>query len=254
MGFVITKEQLDKHFNLGLRKFIGARALGVMYETKPEIVKRLLPPPLEPTDSPGGLIFIAEYPKTNMGVGYKESALYIRCQYDGENGTYCLSMQITAESRMHNGRDVFGLPKKLADINVEKEGNKVHGWVERNGVRFVDIKAEMTGSLPALPPQGPTFLFKAMPRIDLTPGFDGPVLLCRQQTDVEMQSLEVGTAEVVFNESVDDPWHEIEITNVNAAFFLVSDTIMQPGKVLAEVDPEGFLPHYYKMTDFYYGD
>jgi hypothetical protein len=29
-----------------------------------------------------------------------------------------------------------------------------------------------------------------------------------------------------------------------------SDNTMQPGDVLAEVSPEAFLPHYFKMTDF----
>lgn len=48
MGFVKTREELDKYYGLGVRKFLGAQMLGAMIETKPEIVKRLLPPPLDP--------------------------------------------------------------------------------------------------------------------------------------------------------------------------------------------------------------
>jgi hypothetical protein len=29
---------------------------------------------------------------------------------------------------------------------------------------------------------------------------------------------------------------------------------MLPGRILAEVDPERFLPHYFRMTDFHTGD
>jgi len=253
MGFAKTKEELDRYYGLGVRKFTGARMLGVMFQTKPEIVQRLLPPPLEPGDAPNGLIFIAEYPKTNLGPGYREAALFVGCRYQGEIGTYCLSMPITAEARMHNGRDIFGLPKKMADIHLEKNGSEVHGWVEREGIRFIEVKAQLSGTLPELPPTGPNFLFKAMPRIDLTPGFDGPVFLARQQTDIEMKSLEIGAAEVNMSQSEADPWAEVEIVNVIAAFYLVSDNTMQPGKILAEVDPEAFLPHYFKMTDFYTG-
>ena len=45
----------------------------------------------------------------------------------------------------------------------------------------------------------------------------------------------------------------IEITNINIGFYLVSDNTMQPGRVLAEVDGDAYLPHYFKMTDFFSG-
>ena len=114
MGFVKTREELDKYYGLGVRRFSDARMLGVMFSTRPEVSERLLPPPLEQADLPGGLIFIAEYPKTNLGPGYREAALFMRCKYQGEAGSYCLSMPIDNEARMHNGRDVFGFPRRLA--------------------------------------------------------------------------------------------------------------------------------------------
>ena len=121
--------------------------------------------PLEPAEMPGGLIFIAQYPETNLGPGYREAALYLNCRYGGEQGTYCLAMPIDSEpKRMHNGRDIFGLPKKMASIHLERKGDKVRGWVERMGVRFVEIAIELTGSLPEVPPTGPSFTFKAIER------------------------------------------------------------------------------------------
>jgi acetoacetate decarboxylase len=254
MGFVKSQEELDRYFALGVRRFVGARMLGVIFETHAAIVERLLPPPLEPPVAPGGLMFIAEYPTTNLGPGYKEAALFVRCTYKGDPGAYCLAMPIESEeSRLYNGRDIFGFPKKMAKIHLEKDGPAVSGWVERHGIRFVEIKASMTGTLPGLPPQGPTYLFKASPRIDLQPGFDGPVFLCRQQTDIKMKSLEIGTAEVIYRPSEYDPWAEVEITNVVAAFFLISDNTMQPGTVLGEVDRDAYLPYYFKITDFFAG-
>jgi acetoacetate decarboxylase len=254
MGFVKSKEELDKYYGIGVRKFFNAQMLGAMFETGPEIVKRLLPPPLEPADTPGGLMFIARYPETNLGPGYREAALFLRCKYQGEPGSYCLGMPIDSEEdRMHNGRDIFGFPKKMAKIQLEKNGPEVHGWVERRGIRFVAIKASLTGKLPEMPKLGPTFLFKASPRIDLSPGFDGPVLLCRHQTDIEMKSLEIGSAQINLQESWSDPWAEIEITKIVIAFYLISDNTMQPGKVLTEVDGNAYLPYYFKMLDFFSG-
>ena len=253
MGFVQSQEALDRYYQLGDRRFEGARMLGVMLMIKPEIIARLLPPPLEPPDSPNGMIFIAQYPATNLGPGYRESALFINCQYKGEQGSYCLSMPITDEARMHNGRIIFGFPKRMADIHFERKGEKVSGWVERKGVRFLEINAEVSTPMPALPPMGPTFLFKAFPRIDLTPGFDGPVMLCKQRTEVEMLEMEIGSAELILRPSETDPWHELDNPEIVVAYHITSNNTMLPGEVVTEVDPEAFLPYYYKMTDFYSG-
>lgn len=254
MGWVKTKEELDKYFKLRVREFIGAKMLGVMIETRPELIKSLLPPPLEPAKEPQALIFIAEYPQTNLGPGYSEAALFIRCQYQDEEGNYCLSMPVDAEARMHNGRNIYGFPKKMAIIHLERKDQEIFGWAERGGIRFVEIKAELSGTLPELPKLGPTFLFKAMPAVDITPGFDGPVFLIRQQTEIEMKKLEIGSAEVILRESKHDPWAEIKVEKVIVAYYLVSNNRMQPGKVVAEVDPEAYLPHSFVNTDFFSGE
>jgi acetoacetate decarboxylase len=222
-----------------------------MFETKPEIVARLLPPPLKPTDSPSGLVFIAEYPTTNYGPGYRESALFLKCEYEGEVGTYCLSMPIDSEEvRCTNGRDIFGFPKKLAKIHLERRENTVHGWVERGGVRFFELKVDLMAAIDELPPSGPNFLFKASPAIDLKPGFDGPVLLCKQSTEIKLKTLEVGPPEITFRPSARDPWSEIEVVTPVAGFFMVSDNTMRPGAVIGPVDGDAYLPHYFKMIDF----
>ena len=252
MGFTRTKEELDAYYNIDVRKFPGAKMLGVMFQTKEEIVKELLPPPLEMGDAPGGMMFIAEYPETNLGRGYRESAIFLKCKYNGQEGSYCLSMPIESEeSRLYNGRDIFGFPKKMAKIHLEKNGQEVHGWVERHGIRFVEVKINLSGTLPELPPQGSTFLFKASPKIDLTPGFDGPVFLCSQKTTIEMKTMEIGPAEVTLKESDKDPWAQVEMTNILTGFYMVSDNTMQPGKVLTEVDGDAYLPYYFKITDFF---
>jgi acetoacetate decarboxylase len=254
MGFVKTPEELASYFELGTRRFAGAQMLGVFFLTRPEIVARLLPAPLAPDETPRAMMFIAEYPSTNLGPGYREAALFLGCRYRSEPGNYCLSMPIDGqESRLYNGRDIFGYPKKMARIHLAQEGPELVGWVERHGTRFVEIRARLTGNLPEMPKPGPNFLFKASPRIDLRPGFDGTVLLCRQQTDVDMKQLRIGSAEVILRECQHDPWAEVEVTELIFAYHLVSDNTMQPGSVLQEVEPDGFLPHYFKMTDFFAG-
>lgn len=254
MGFVKTKEELGRYFAIKDRQFIGARMMGVMYETKPEVVARLLPPPLEPADAPAVTIFIAQYPETNLGPGYREAAMLLRCKYAGETGSYCLAMPIESEeSRLYNGRDIFGFPKKMAHIVLDVSETEAAGRVERHGTTFVELKVKLAAPIPQFPPSGPNFLFKASPRIDLTPGFDGPVFLCRQQTDIVMKSMKIGPAEITLRTSDADPWAEVEVVKVVTGFYMVSDNTMRPGTVLKEVDGGAYLPYYFKITDFFAG-
>ncbi|MBI2604902.1 MAG: acetoacetate decarboxylase family protein [Deltaproteobacteria bacterium] len=253
MGFKKTAEELKGYYSIKTRDFKDAEMLGVMFNSTPEKMQELLPAPLQPTPASSGLIFIAQYQQTNLGKGYREAALFLKCQYKGEEGTYCLSMPIDDETRMHNGRDIFGYPKKMATIHLEKSENEAYACVERNGVRLIEVKARFNSQMPALPPTGPNFLFKAMPKADLTPGFDGPVFLVRQETTIKLKKLELGMASVTLGASEGDPWADVGIANPETlmAFYLTSDNSMLPGKVLAEVDGESYLPHYFKMTDFY---
>lgn len=94
-----------------------------------------------------------------------------------------------------------------------------------------------------------------MPKIDLTPGFDGPVYLAKQRTEIELEKMEIGSAEIIIKESDADPWHEVEIMNPNIvmAYYLVSNNTMHPGEIITEVDADAYLPYYFKMTDFFTG-
>lgn len=255
MGFVKTPEEIERYFALAVRVFPGAQMLGILYETGPEIIARLLPAPLEPAAEPWALCYIANFPETNLGPGYQEGAIFVRCQYQGEVGNYCLSMPLDDEARMHNGRNIYGFPKKLAKVGLHREGNKAEGWLERHGIRFVTVRTELTTKLDEPPIKvGPNFLFKYMPAADLGRGFDGPVLLVRQRTELDYHSFEMGPGEIAFEESPHDPWSEIACRQVIASYFFTSTNRLLPAEVLAQVDPEVFLPYSFSRTDWGFGN
>lgn len=252
MGFVRTKEEMDNYYSLAVRQFPGAQMIGLLYETDPVVIARLLPPPLEPAAEPWALCYISNFPDTNLGPGYRECAIFIRCQYKGEVGNYCLSMPLDGgDDRIFNGRDIYGFPKKTGTIQLSREGDVAQGWAERHGIRFVTMKANLMTKMPQPPMKtGPNFLFKFMPRADLKPGFDGPVLLVKQRTEIEYLCFEMGSGEIHFEHSPHDPWSEIVCKNVIGAYYFTGNTVMQPGEVVGEADPEAFQPYAFSRTDW----
>lgn len=259
MGFVKSMEKVSEILqNRG--EFYDAEVLTVYFETKPEIVKRLLPSPLEPAVLPVGAAFIANYPKTNFGVTYLESALFLLAQHNGEEGAYCLSMPVTNDIALILGRETFGYPKKMADIGFEREGEAIRGWTERHGIRFFEVKAKLNGKFNDVgvqqmineqmksKPNVTVFNFKYFQAPERE-GFDYNPRLIKEVIERRPKTIEMGEAELTFRPSEHDPWFDVKIVRVYGAVYTIGNNKMLPGSVVAEVDPSEFMPYAFMKVD-----
>jgi acetoacetate decarboxylase len=263
MGFVKSKDEL-KRTTLGkggLYEFYDAEMLVVMWETKPQIIKRLLPPPLKPTERPLVTALFAHYPKTNFGLFYYEGALFLRAQFNGIAGNYCLAMPVTRDTAMAGGREEFGYPKKIANIKFRRSAHSIRAQVERHGIRFIEVRAKLTGKTNTEEFQsivlsetseegGVAYNFKHFFAPDQT-GFDYKPRLIRERSILRPNVVEWAEAEVFLAHSEYDPWAEVEIVRVLGAVYTVGNNTMLRGDVVAEVDPVAFKPYAYLKWDFW---
>lgn len=253
MGFVKTFDEITaRHKATG--DFYDAEVLTVIFETKPQTIQQLIPPPLKPGPLPIGIAFVAQYPRTNFGAAYLESALFLTVEHDGVEGVYCLSMPVDNDMALILGREVFGYPKKMGNIYLEREGNDFRGGTERYGIRFLEMKARMEGSfndpgaqpfiaeMTQTNPDIVVYNFKYFPNPERT-GFDYNPRLIKETVKRKFKHMEYGEAQLFFNPSPHDPWSDVEIVKVIGAMFTISDNSMLPGEVLAEIDPEAFAPY-----------
>ena len=259
MGFVKTLEEAAENYR-EKAEFYDAEVLTVYFETKAEIVEKLLPPPLKPSPIPVGAAFVANYPKTNFGVAYQESALFLLAEYNGEEGAFCLAMPVTNDMAMIGGREVFGYPKKMAEISFQREGKDLRGWTERHGIRFFEVKAKLTGKFNDLDaqqfitetresnPDIVVYNFKYFPAPDRT-GFDYNPRLIREVVKFNSKKQEMGEAELIFRSSEHDPWADVDVVKVLGAIYTVGDNTMLPGSVVAEVDQTEFVPYEFMKID-----
>jgi len=234
MGFVKTPKELEE-----LRRksfdFYDAEFLAVFWETKPEIVEQLLPPPLKPVKHPVVQAIIANYPKTNFGVIYKEAALFLFGEYDGVIGIY-----------------------------FKRENKEFEGWVERHGIQFFELKAKLNNKPNAkdamkilldlgLDPKKPgsiTYNYKYF-MSPLYKGFDYNPRLVREEITIQASEYIMGEVEVKLNESEYDPWSEVEVERVLGCIYLKGNSQMQPGEIVAEIDQDKFEPYSYMKLDPY---
>jgi len=254
-GFISNRETAD---------FYDAEMLVVYWETKEDIIKRLLPPPLKPASMPVAYAFVANYPKTNFGVTYKEAALFLSAEFKGEEGGYCLAMPVTNDMALVAGREVFGYPKKMANINIIRDKRSAEGWAERLGTRFFEVKAKLNGRLNS-PDALSLFTekigagigsaitivvynYKHFPAPEMN-GFDYPPRLIREEVVFKPQELKLGNAELILKSSESDPWGEIEVGRILGAVFLKGNNSMLKGSVVAEAESNQFIPYAFLKWD-----
>ncbi len=225
--------------------FTGARLLVAAYLTEPAAVEENLPCGFAPTEQPLVTVFVAEYPQTNFGTSYRESALLVSCKYGEEKGALCLGIVVDDDIALILGREIFGYPKKLAQISLERSGSRVVGKVSRRGVQFLEIRAELGEAIasPAVPAMGPTFLVKAFPAADLQ-GLEWPPKVVASPIGSQPRSLRPAlSCEVVLQESELDRWAAFPVKDVVFGAEVETQLSMAPGRVLGELDPASWLPY-----------
>ncbi len=266
MSFVKNLDEIEKK-RKETYDFYSAEMLLVLWETKPEIVQRLLPPPLKPAQMPIAHAFIANYPKTNFGLPYLESALFLRAEFNGEEGSYCLAMHVTDDMALAGGREWFGYPKKMANIHLKRDGKDVEGWSERLGTRYFEVRANLSGKfndkeapkiligIGMVPSKmkntvNVSFNYKHFPSPEMR-GFDYNPRLIREEVEFRPKSMEMGEVKIDLRSSMHDPWGEVEIVKVLGALYIVGDNSMRPGSAVAEVDSDKFEPYAFLKWDWY---
>lgn len=231
----------------------NARILASLYISKPETIQKILPPPLEAGKEGIVLVFVAEYPESNFGVSYNEAAMFVQASFPGEqgkiDGVYCPCMYVDDDVAMIGGREIYGLPKKIAKIGLKKEGDKVTGTLERGEIKIVDMEATLTAKAEGTMGFGPTFSLRIFP----SPNVEGLSMAEILSIDITTEAKEVhtGTGTLKFEKSEADPLYEIEPVMQMGMIYTIGTPKMSKGTVLLRAmgeDTEKYLPFVYSRS------
>jgi acetoacetate decarboxylase len=158
--------------------------LEVTYLTDPEIVAEVLPQPLEVPPEPHVHVRICDINIVHGDFVHRERVGWfgVDAMWSGKMGEYPLLIPIDLEPALAISREKFGEPKKLAEIELDRDGDHVRGSITRQGVTFVEIIGDVAEKLPTPEPQENTqFWFKFLPAAVGT-GLDaGPFLVTLDQ-------------------------------------------------------------------------
>ncbi len=123
--------------------WIGARVLTADLPIDKEAAEAVLPPGLTLVDPPTATVFVASYPATTFGSVYREAGLFLHAQDARGPALHCVWMVVDDDTALILGRELLGMPKKLADITLDERGDRVVGLVRRKGTEVLRVEADL---------------------------------------------------------------------------------------------------------------
>jgi acetoacetate decarboxylase len=224
--------------------------LEVAYLTDPEALAAVLPPPLTPPDEPRVHARITEIKLEFGDFKYHERVGFfaVEAKYEGEVGEYPLLIPIDLESALSISREKFGEPKKLADIELAREGDHVEGRITRNGVTFIEIVGDVAEQLSTPEPYpARQWWFKFLPAVDGN-GFDAGPLLVRVDQVRTPETVERVDGKIVLRDLASDPVVDLPVVETESIRWTLRKATHEP-KLVGPVDAEAFEPYAYARYD-----
>ncbi|MHA1986622.1 MAG: acetoacetate decarboxylase family protein [Promethearchaeota archaeon] len=222
--------------------YYDARVVALFIQCAPNIKKHYLPPELKPIENSFDMFLILEYPNTSIGP-YNEAVLLLSSTYKEKPGVFVFSIYVNDDVALTAGREIWGIPKKLAEINLSQiKKNKIRGTVVRRGTKLFDINVDILESEPGLNPKK---MFEDLPfyNLKLIPDIANnakPAL--RQLTETSLKIEKVHKQNAAFPNYLKsyssqlDISHELikEAIKDLGGFYAVYDSILPNGKILED--------------------
>lgn len=232
--------------------FLEGRTLTVSYLTRPEIMRQVLPPPLEPVGEPVVSVGVGTFGSSNCVGAFAGGWVDVPAKYNGIEASYCLAMPMSTDVAIIFGRELFGEPKKQARVRLESDGDVTRGSIERLGVNYLSVEARLTENVPITgPAKSGRFHFKFMHAADGR-GLEFDPVLVHAQFETKVRVLKRGQGKVIFKPSHHDPLTELEILEFRGAVYMEGD-VYANAKRVGTVDAKRFLPYAFQNIDDYTG-
>jgi acetoacetate decarboxylase len=215
----------------------NTRSISVAFETDIEAALQALPAPLAIAEPATAVLSFYEYPWTTFGP-YNEAILSLLVEHKGRPMSYIVHIAVTTEPPMLAGREIWGFPKKLAQIEFKSEKDMVYGTLERPaGVRLAStiVRPERpaTNGHSSAPP---AVSFRLIPSAEEN---GRPVCadIIETHTEVKVHEAWTGIGSIAFAESSRlDPWNRLPVKRVLQSSYVLSEMTLGFGKVIDRLE------------------
>lgn len=224
-----------------------ATTLVAVYRTDPDVIAAVLPPPVEPGAEPLVKVTIATVDIPNYPT-FGAGSFSVAARHGGTDGFYALLMPMTTEQSVIGGRETFGEPKKLGQVTLDRDGDRIVGTVARMGTTIIEVAGTVGAALdPGGEETRTDFYFKFLPAPD-GKGFDhDPALVYCERTE-KTRTANAVDGTVTLRDSRFDPVADLPVREL-VSIVLAERSSRQSGFIHTTVPGEQVRPFMHQRYD-----
>lgn len=244
MKLVKTTAEIQRMLASFSPTFKDNTSIIIVFETDPDFVREVLPPPLQPAELPLGVALLQN------GANYNGGGLFLKARYGDVEGDYCLAMPMNTDSAVIFGRELWGEPKKIAETVIKKDEDQLVGTITRQNVEVVRVEANILEPIDSTLFKNSThFHFRYNIKPDATGIENTRLIKVDFANQIEFAfGLKVNLLQ--FRDSIADVYGNVPVKAIHAGSYLKMDC-KGTGKYLAEVEDQKFLPYAFYRVDPY---
>ena len=226
-----------------------ATSLVAVYETDPDVLASVLPPPITPRADAHVKVTIASVDLGRPGLPpFGAGSFSVAASHEGTEGWYALLMPMTTEQSGIGGRETFGEPKKIGQVALERDGDRVHGTIARLGTTIAELSGTVGAAIEVTDGTRTDFYFKFLLSPDGKGFDDEPSLVHCHRDETTREAHRVDDPGLVLRDSRFDPIADLPVRRL-VSMTLAERRSVQRGEIVGKVPGEWLLPFVHQRYD-----
>ena len=218
--------------------YVDARLFLALFNPPEDAVQDLLPPPLRPSQMPLAGIMVGEMPCKETGT-FMEAGLLVQCVFDNpetkeeEVGVYFAYNYVNTDVAQASGREIWGYPRKLANISLVWRKDTITGKVVRDKTTILKATCKMEDE-GAWMDSGPNINAKVIPSPS-GEGYDMAVLTAAY-LEYTIKDGRSGDVKFEIQSGPRDDLSPVKIDTPMIGQYFDCDMVVPPAKVVGKLE------------------
>jgi len=230
------------------RTYYDSKLVTITFKTTPEALQKLIPKPMVPNPDNLVSVYFGHFntPDYNSGEyvfkgdSYLEVGFVAPVSLSNQAGGYSLFLYLNKPGPAISGREIWGFPKKDADIVMTDENGKITFTVTRLGATIMKatfLRTDKVEPVPSRPPRV-RYNLKYIPSVRKNAPPDVMQITSYLQ-DNKLKELQKGKATLELGTTSVDPLGKIPILEIVRAEYMVIDGTVDYGEVVYDYLKQG---------------
>ncbi|MHA1959693.1 MAG: acetoacetate decarboxylase family protein [Candidatus Thorarchaeota archaeon] len=214
--------------------YVDAKVFLALFFATEESLEKILPHPLRPSEMRMAGLMFGEMPCKETGA-FMESGLLVQCMFDNpdtgedEIGVHFAHNYVDTDVALAMGREVWGYPRKLADISMKWKGDKLVGKTVRHGATLFKATCTFTDEGEWID-SGPNVNVKRIQNAS-GDGFDSSYISAAD-LKYDVKNGRSGEVEIEFQDGPHDKVTIVEMESPMIALYFDTDILVPKARVI----------------------